>query len=375
MKAIFINSMTSGGAENVVSKLINRNHLLLITIWPETFYLLEESIEHHTLLRKKGVIFFDLLVAIFRLYRLIKKRKIVVINSHLFWANYVNVLVSKFTKHSTICTHCVSFLSKYPPGSINNFFHSICCSLILKKADRHIYKSVHMKKEYTDKFNFMKSEVIYNPIDLEKNLLRSEKAIDFPFDEKVVYGLCVGRFHATKNQLQIIRVLQYLPETYHIIFLGNGSQQKLVIQESIKLGMTSRAHFLNNVNNPYPFYKKCHFFLSLSKSEGFPNVLAEAISLKCLPLFFDCPTGPREIISFGSNKKFLTYDSGERYPLGFLITNLEPKALASDIVSIIRSEYKISPHHRKLFLDSILINSVVNKYNSCINSMCGEDEV
>ena len=110
MKAVFINDLNNGGAEKVISKLsrsYGKEHVL-IRIWPEIFNPIHCN-NTHVLLNKRRSIFFDLFLASWRLYKFVKLKNITAINSNLFWANYINVFISLFIGHKTICTHSVSF--------------------------------------------------------------------------------------------------------------------------------------------------------------------------------------------------------------------------------------------------------------------------
>jgi N-acetylgalactosamine-N,N'-diacetylbacillosaminyl-diphospho-undecaprenol 4-alpha-N-acetylgalactosaminyltransferase len=70
--AILINDLRNGGAEKVVSKIVNNNPniLLLIQIWPEQFHEVSSE-KTFFLLKRKGFIFFDLLKACFALNKLL----------------------------------------------------------------------------------------------------------------------------------------------------------------------------------------------------------------------------------------------------------------------------------------------------------------
>ena len=200
----FINDMGNGGAERVVSSLLTKNDIL-IQIWKTKFYEFE-CYEHYILLNKKGFLPFDLIMATIKLYIFVKRNKISSINSHLFWANYINSFVSIYTAHESICTHCVSFSSKFKKGSLSRLLHSILMKWLVTKANTNTFKSRDMMKDYMSHFDLMKTKVIYNPIDLIKAGNKSQ-LIDvnkFKFKSERIYLLFVGRFHETKKSNSII---------------------------------------------------------------------------------------------------------------------------------------------------------------------------
>ena len=56
---------------------------------------------------------------------------------------------------------------------------------------------------------------------------------------------------------------------------------------------------MNWQSNPYKYLKSSDLLVLTSKFEGLPNVLLEAISLKKFIISSNCPTGPKEILSYG----------------------------------------------------------------------------
>ncbi|MEZ9954239.1 glycosyltransferase [Vibrio splendidus] len=319
-KHILINSLSGGGAERVVSSLVNFNpeKYSLISIWPDQDYELCNNVEYTVLIEKRKNILIDLFFAVFNLISLIRERKITSINSHLFWANYVNLFCSIYTKHQTYCTHCVSFFSKYKKGNLNYYIHYFLCRHLLSRATGHTFKCNDLMVSYKKIFEFSNCSVIYNPIDNKKHDIRG---VDFSFIDGCNYILCVGRFHETKNQESIIRSLEFLSNDINIIFLGDGPKLKHCKEISKELGFYHRTHFLGYCNNPSYFYNRVPYIISSSLSEGFPNVMIEAISYNCFPISYDCETGPREVSSVLYSCKGESYKRFDVYPLGVIFNS------------------------------------------------------
>ena len=55
--------------------------------------------------------------------------------------------------------------------------------------------------------------------------------------------------------------------------------------------------FLGHVENPAKFYSESDVLLLSSFYEGLPNVLLEALSYGTPVVSYDCPSGPREILT------------------------------------------------------------------------------
>ncbi|MBY7864692.1 glycosyltransferase [Vibrio fluvialis] len=329
-KFIFINSLTSGGAEKVVTTLLNNNSdLKVITIWPDNFYNINKS-EVITLLKKRGFLVIDLITALIMFIKLLKRENISSINSHLFWANYINAVSKVFCKHRVIATHCVSFVSKFESNKMAYAFHKVMLKILSRYIDVNTYKSLAMKDEYERIFNLRNGIVIYNPIDIKYIQQRAKEEINFEFKCDKKYALCVGRFHKTKNQISLLKILTRLTKDIEIIFLGDGPELQTCINVATDLNILDRVHFIGNVINPYPFFLSSDYYISISKSEGFPNALIEAIVLGLYPIHSDCHCGPREIISkFTVHNPILTDSSNkyEVYDLGILTSLNEDSIL------------------------------------------------
>lgn len=366
---ILINSLASGGAERVALKIAESLNLPIVTIWPDCFYD-NRRVTTKSLLKKRGLLFIDLILAFFKLLSHIKNNNISTVNSHLFWCHYLNLFVSFITHHKVAATHCVSFSSKYSRFSISYFLHFTLCRILLRKVDINIFKSRAMKYEYELIFKLKKSTVVYNPLDKETVTYLSNSDVNFCFKDGVIYLLSVGRFHSTKKQKLLIEAVSRINKMnfgeciFEAIFLGEGSCLDDSKEFALELGISDKCHFLGNVPNPYPFYKNCSYYISFSSSEGFPNALIEAIALKCYPIHADCRTGPREILTHFKEHKIRESDLNwyEECDFGTLFKlNSIPSFIAA-----LKNSIDIS--HKLEFVDALLVDldpdKIANDYKS-----------
>ena len=60
--------------------------------------------------------------------------------------------------------------------------------------------------------------------------------------------------------------------------------------------MKDKVLILDNIKNPYPYFKISSLFVLSSLYEGFPNVLTEAIMFKVPIISSNCKFGPAEIL-------------------------------------------------------------------------------
>ncbi|GDC55928.1 lipopolysaccharide 1,6-galactosyltransferase [Escherichia coli] len=61
------------------------------------------------------------------------------------------------------------------------------------------------------------------------------------------------------------------------------------------------------------YYKEADVLLSTSRYEGLPMVMLEAKAWSMPIIYFDCPTGPRELISDGYDGYLIKLNDKKRY--------------------------------------------------------------
>jgi glycosyltransferase involved in cell wall biosynthesis len=102
-----------------------------------------------------------------------------------------------------------------------------------------------------------------------------------------------------------------------LIVLGDGPLRATLDRLVRELGIDAIVDLAGYVANPYPCIARASVFVLSSRSEGFGNVLVEAMALGVPIVSTDCPHGPGEILDRG------------RY--GVLVPAGDPSALAAAI--------------------------------------------
>ncbi|MDX6746057.1 glycosyltransferase [Polaribacter sp. PL03] len=151
-----------------------------------------------------------------------------------------------------------------------------------------------------------------------------------PIENKSLTGIIkfifVGAFTKGKQPFLCVRIIENLISKGYNVQLdmfGNG-EEFLKIQEYIHLNSLSEniiLHGNQSKNVVKKAFIKSHFLLFISKSEGWPKVVAEAMFWKCLPI--------------ASNVSCVNYmlDSGNR---GIVVdANINEKILLENIISIL----------------------------------------
>lgn len=100
----------------------------------------------------------------------------------------------------------------------------------------------------------------------------------------------VGRLEDAKGVQRIIDAFGLLDnleniETIH--FIGNGEKMGHYKEQCAALGLPKVFHGFLERQEVFEVYKKSHFILLPSDSEGFPKVIAEAMNYGCIPIVSD----------------------------------------------------------------------------------------
>jgi glycosyltransferase involved in cell wall biosynthesis len=110
--------------------------------------------------------------------------------------------------------------------------------------------------------------------------------------------LAVGRFHdACKGFDLLIEAFNLLEDkSWRLVFAGGSENEGQYLLDLADADKVSRIDFLGKVTNMDELYAKAGVFVIPSRSEGFPNALAEAMVSGCCCISFDFIAGPRDII-------------------------------------------------------------------------------
>jgi glycosyltransferase involved in cell wall biosynthesis len=106
----------------------------------------------------------------------------------------------------------------------------------------------------------------------------------------------------TKNYDLLIRVFAKLDAPgWKLVIIGSDSQKQNIMSELNllvrNLNLEGRVELPGTQNNVDDFYLKAKIFAFSSSSEGFPNVVGEAMAAGMAVVSFDCVAGPSDIIT------------------------------------------------------------------------------
>lgn len=108
---------------------------------------------------------------------------------------------------------------------------------------------------------------------------------------------------------------------WELRIFGGGSRKEELQQQIQELGIGSSFRLMGYTDQLAAEMAKGSFFVMSSRFEGFPMVLLEAMHCGLPIVSFDCPNGPRDLITHGKD--------------GFLVPDADVEALAAAMIEMI----------------------------------------
>lgn len=294
-----INSLGAGGMERVMSILVNGFvlkpntdvHLILYGKSPKIFYNLDSRVIVH----KPDFQFTNRMVGIINTMRFLR-RKIKEINPNavLSFGEDWNNLVLLSTKLLSIPVFVSDRASPYCPMSKVHKFLRI---KLYPKASGVILQTQKAKDIFSKLYHQDNFAVIGNPI----------KRIDIPVNnprENIIVS--VGRLAKGKNYDRLIKMFVELQrKDWRLVIVGGDTQKQnnleLLRKQIESYGNPKNVILAGAQSDVTQYLLKSKIFAFTSSSEGFPNVIGEALSAGLPVVCYDCVAGPSEMIQSGKN--------------------------------------------------------------------------
>lgn len=371
-KIVFlINSLESGGAERVVSNLLNnlvdKNDCYLILIHDYKFYNIDSRVKIITLNESKELSGITKLLRLpilaYKLSKIIKKYEFDRIVSFLTRSNYINVLSNIFIKHKTIINERAMPSLQYQYG-LNGKINRFLIKTLYPKSDLCLSNSYGNMMDLKNKFEVINLDYIHNPFNIEMIEKMSKEEIEIK--KKRFTFVTVGRLDKGKNHKLIIDAIRDIDADLWIIGDGNLKEE---LQKYIKeLSLNDKVYLLGKKENPFAYISKADCFVFASNHEGFPNVLIEALACGLPIISTDCQSGPREILALNSDVSFQLKDKIELAEYGVLapIKNVGKLKEAMDLMindEQIRTNYKEKAKQRA---NDFRIDKIIKQYEEII---------
>ena len=238
--------------------------------------------------------FVKIIDSIKNLKNLIKNNTFVINFSSDWKSGFLSQLVSK---RYISWIHTNPYTMKTAKTALLNFY-------LLRKSYKIICVCNEQKGILQNDFKFKNDIcVIYNSIDFKHIVELSKRPLDHV---NYRYFLMAARIDfRSKDFFTVIDAYHLLPlaikNKYKLVFVGDGPNRSNVEQYIFEKDLEDNVILVGFDKNPYRWMKNAICNIVSSKTEGFPLVPLEAMSLECPVIITDCHTGAREISDAGKN--------------------------------------------------------------------------
>lgn len=289
-------SISIGGAERAFAQLASRflaegAMVSLISLANETDRLQVEFSEEVNLICFRPVTRFKIYVlnrlvmlfmSIWRTGMYLRKNNPDLVMSSVKGANIVAVMASQLFGFSGVVVVRESSAFSFERPVIQKLF-----TWLYGKADLVITVSSEAGKKMLAVDPGMASKVVslQNPLDVKRLQHMASKDIpDHPWlsSDATIPILCVGRLVQEKNYSSLITVLATLiakNSDVRLIFVGDGQLRASLQRQFNDSGLAEFVDFVGETDNPWVWMANARVIAMPSVSEGFPNVLREALVL------------------------------------------------------------------------------------------------
>lgn len=213
-------------------------------------------------------------------------------------------------------------------------------------AQTHTAGEIYSEKKLNDNI-----KVIGNPI------RQIKKSNVEPDRENII--LTVGRLIKTKHHDRLIKIFKKCSnKNWKLVIVGGDAQKQNGMKrlQNLKqnLGMNGSVVLTGNVKDVEYYYNRSKIFAFTSSSEGFPNVIGEAMSAGLPVITYDCIAGPSEMVENGVN--------------GYLIKQFDDKEFQEKLMELITNEdlrNQMGSRSKKM-IDKFSVDSIGEKFYSYI---------
>jgi glycosyltransferase involved in cell wall biosynthesis len=369
-----INSMGSGGAEKVMSLLLeelsSKNYdLELICLEKDNFYpvpknvgvkYLSKSTKLETGIKK----LIKLPILAFRYKKHCKGTEADISISFMNRSNYINILAKILGMKNKIIISERAMPSLQHKSGLQGFVNRFLIKLLYNKASKTIANSIGNSIDLIEKFGVNNVTIINNPINIKQiNELSNEK-VDIKLDK--FSFVTVGRLDSGKNHQILIKAMKDIEAYLYII--GDGPIKKDLESMIKNYKLEHKIFLLGRQENPYKYISKMDCFLFSSLYEGFPNVLVEALACGLPIISSDCQSGPREILVPNSDRSECLIEGMELNEYGILIPINNEQNLKEAMKSMMDQENLKDKYSQNAFAraNDFDIKIIIKQYEDAI---------
>ena len=310
--AVFIPSLTSGGAERVAVTLANEfamlghtTHLLVATDVPAKYvHEINDSVSAHFFNASRT---FKCVPSLARFINTNKPTVLLAIMDHAAIAAYAALLLSRERKNIRLFVRqAVSLEYKRAEftglkGAVKMYTKEAFVRIVYRNTDGVISPSSilaqSLRSQYAPHINVMHIDNPVVTIDFKERSLSTPVNLPWQAAHKTV--ISAGRFTSQKDFLCLLKAFKILRKKVDckLVLLGEGPEQDSLEDFIIENNLRQHCYLPGFVSNPLTYFVAADVFALPSKFEGSPNVLIQALACGAAVVSSDCPTGPAEILN------------------------------------------------------------------------------
>lgn len=296
--AFFIEHVSNGGAERVITNLANsfsaHGHqcVMITTLKRDDEYFLNENIKRYvTQPNGYGNSRFGGFKRLYILRQILKKEKPEYLVSFLNSALYHGVLTTRMLNVKSIIS-----VRNDPNFDYPSLFTRFLAKTILPLSEGAVFQT-NDARDWFPKSLAKKSTIIFNPVAkifYDTNYLGSEKSF-----------VAVGRLSNQKNFSLLIDAFAKFYETnkdWILKVYGDGELKDYLSQQIKSYHLEDKILLCGRSKNVAEVLSQSSVFILSSDFEGAPNALMEAMAVGIPAISTDCPCGgPKMLIKDGKD--------------------------------------------------------------------------
>lgn len=308
--SIFLYSLAGGGAERVVSILLQNlsetHDITLVLMNPTIVYDIPKNIPVYSLEcsqpDESGMLkLLKLPLLAWKYNRFCAKHRITVSFSLMNRPNYINVL-SKFFGNTAkiIISERGTPSRQYSKSSFQGWINRFLIRFLYPKADLITTNSLGNSLDLKRTFHIKNPiRVLYNLFDIQA--IQHSLAYPTQKNSRPFTLITIGRLDEGKNHHLLLEALSKLNrKDVQLVIIGKGPQKSRLLASIKEHRLEGQVELAGFISTPFPYLAQSDIFLFASRYEGFPNVLVEALASGCAVISTDCLSGPREILAPGT---------------------------------------------------------------------------
>lgn len=309
---------STGGIEKVTIQLANslrektEHQIFLLTLEKkrEVVFKLKDDIEVNNLNNKislhnrKRSIYSGVNDILFFILNILKIRKYLI-------GKKIDYIVGSDIK-LTLLFYLASLKTKTKVIGMEHFEYSVP-SKILQKIRRLYYKKLYKVVTLTNEDLYKYEKIgLKEKIEVIPNIVFYNKTVNHDKNSKRI--ISVGRLTYQKGYDLLIEIWNKIEKQFpdwKLDIFGEGEDETALLKkiDKLKLENIRINNFTKNIDLEY---QKSSFYVMTSRFEGLPTVLIEALSFGLPVISFECPAGPKTIISQDINGELVkNYDIEE----------------------------------------------------------------